>query len=85
MERSGVSTLVLSEGEGKFLLYIACRINYEVDRFRRGEQSEARTRAHVKQLADRALEILDSKDEVDAWLDTAIRARELLRASPAAE
>ena len=47
MERPGVNTLRISESEGQFLLYVACRINCEVGRFRRGEQDEARMRVQV--------------------------------------
>ena len=70
--------VVLSEAEGPFLTYLACRINGELGRFERGEQCEARTRAHIRLLANRAREIL-GRDEVDAWLEAASNLAELPR------
>ena len=67
---------VLDESEGRFLAYLACRINCEVDRFQREEQC-----AQIRLLADRALQILGSRDELDAWLEAATRVTELTRAS----
>jgi hypothetical protein len=72
-----VNALVISESEGKFLLYVACRINCEVDRFQRKEQDEARTRAQISLLADRALEILGNGHELAAWLEAATTATEV--------
>ena len=85
MERPGVNTLRLSESEGQFLLYVACRIYCEVGRFQRGEQDEARTRVQVSLLADRALEILNDRLELDAWLEAATRVLELPWTSSAPE
>ena len=85
MERPGVNTLVISESEGRFLLYVACRINCEVERFQRGEQDEARTRTQISLLADRALEILGNRHELEAWLEAATRAMELPWAASALE
>lgn len=85
MERPGANTLRISESEGKFLLYVACHINCEVERFQRREQDQARTRAQSSLLADRALEILDDRQELEAWLEAATRAMELPWAASALE
>lgn len=85
MERPGENTLRLSESEGQFLLYVTCRINLEVGRFQRGEQDQARTRAQISLLAERALEILGNRHELEAWLQAATRATELPWAFSASE
>ena len=63
----------LSESEGKFLRYVACRIDWEADRCQRGEQGEAGTSAQISLLAERALEILEDRHELEAWLEAATR------------
>jgi hypothetical protein len=45
-----------------------------VDRF---QQEQAHTHAYIGQLAELALEILGSREEVEAWLKAATRATEL--------
>jgi hypothetical protein len=85
MERPGENTLVISESEGNFLLYVACRITCEVERFQRGEQDQARTCAQISLLAERALEILGNRQELEAWLEAATRATELPWVFPASE
>jgi hypothetical protein len=85
MERPDGNTLRISESEGKFLLYVACRINCEVGRFQRGEQDQVRTRAQISLPAERALEILGNRHELEAWLEAATRAMELPWAASASE
>ena len=63
-----------SGNEGRFLAYVACRINREVDRF---QQEQAHTHEYIGQLAELALEILGSRDKLEAWLKAATRAREV--------
>jgi hypothetical protein len=74
----GIDEPVMDESEGRFLAYIACRINHEVGRFQREEQCATRTRAHIRLLAHRALEILGGRDELDAWLNAGTQVTELL-------
>ena len=82
MKPTGFRTLRLSESEGQFLHYVACRIDWEVGRLLRGEQGHLRTLHHLRLLAQRALEILGDSHELDAWLEAATRVRELPWAFP---
>lgn len=61
----------LNEGESAFLAYLARRIDGEVDRWHRHEQTRADSLARIDRLSACALEILRSADELRAWLDAA--------------
>jgi hypothetical protein len=54
-----------------FLVYLARRIDCEVDRWQRQEQSRSESRGQIDRLAGCALEILRSADELQAWLEVA--------------
>lgn len=69
--------LTTSESEDKFLNYIAAQINWEVGRFQRAKQIEAEARARISALAELTLEILGSRNQVEAWLEAATEAREV--------
>jgi hypothetical protein len=73
-----MNALTSAKREEKFLAYLASRINWEVDRLERAEQSEAEGTAHIRQLADLAREVLGTGEEVEGWLEAATRAAELL-------
>lgn len=68
--------LTTSECEDKFLNYIAAQINWEVGRFQSAKQVEEEARARISALADLTLEILGSRNQVEAWLEAATKARE---------
>ena len=58
---AGVAGMI-DQSEGRFLTYIARRIDCEVAHCQRCEQSEAQTRVNIDRLATCALEVLGSKD-----------------------
>ena len=62
---------MIDPSEGRFLTYIARRIDCEVAHCQRCEQSAAQTRVNIDRLATCALEVLGSKDELEAWLEAA--------------
>jgi hypothetical protein len=62
---------MIDPNEGRFLTYIARRIDCEVARCQRCEQSAVQTRVNIDRLARCALEVLGSKDELAAWLEAA--------------
>jgi hypothetical protein len=62
---------MIDQSEGRFLTYIARRIDHEVARWQRCVQSAAQARLNIDRLAACALEILGSKDELEAWLEAA--------------
>ena len=70
-----MSKQVIDQSEGRFLTYIACRIDCEMARLQWCEQSETETCVNIDRLATRALEILGSKDELEAWLEAATGSR----------
>jgi hypothetical protein len=70
---------MMDPNEGRFLTYIARRIDHEVARCQRCEQSAVQARVNVDRLARCALEVLGSKDELEAWLEAATSAPALPR------
>jgi hypothetical protein len=72
---------VIDPSEGRFLTYIARRIDDEVARCQRCKQSAAQTRVNIDRLATCALEVLGSKDELEAWLEAATSKTALPAAS----
>jgi hypothetical protein len=67
---AGVAGMI-DPSEGRFLTYIARRIDHEVARCQRREQSAVQARVNIDRLATCALEVLGSKDELEAWLEAA--------------
>jgi hypothetical protein len=67
---------LIHQDEGAFLTYLARRIDCEVGRWQRNEQSDGAIRASIDRLACCALKILKSSAELDAWLEAATREPE---------
>ncbi len=63
--------LHLNDDERVFLAYLARRIDREVNRWQRREQARNQSWADIDRLAGCALEILQSREELQAWLEVA--------------
>jgi hypothetical protein len=72
---------MMDPSEGRFLTYIARRIDHEVARCQRRAQSAVQARVNIDRLATCALEVLGSQDELEAWLEAATSEPALPRLS----